>query len=174
MTHPGNDTELSTHEQNAETIRLDLQRMARGIRGFALLTTERRRRIVVSGHVDDDYLRNVAVLLEHHPELAATARLTADEIREHLRFTGAYQGVGRELVLHGHKMTDTIINERASIGQRALHVHQIARTINHPPGSASVVPHLEALDRDFTRGRRRRRARAEENPPAETDETLVD
>lgn len=173
MPHPGNDTELS-HQQNADTIRLDLQRMARGIRGFALLTTERRRRVVVSGHVDDDYLRNVAVLLEHHPELAATARLTADEIRDHLRFTGAYQSVGRELILHGHTMTDTIINERSSIGQRALRVHQIARTLNHLAEGNSVVPHLEALDRDFTRGRRRRRARAEESTPAETDETLVD
>jgi hypothetical protein len=74
------------------------------------------------------------------------------------------------LVLNGHKMTDTIINERASIGQRALHVHQIARTINHPAGASSVVPHLEALDRDYTRRRRRRRGNAEESTPAETDE----
>jgi riboflavin synthase len=157
MPHVDHDTEFSTHEENAESIRHDLQRMARRIRGFTLLTTERRRRVVVSGHVDDDYLRNVALLLDQHPDLAITARLTAEEIRDHLRFSGAYQGVGEELILHGRKMTDTLINERASIGQRALHVHQISRTINHPPGTASVVPHLEALDREFTRGRRRRR-----------------
>ena len=169
MTHPGNDTELS-HQQNADTIRLDLKRMARGIRGFALLTAERRRRVVVSGHVDDDYLRRIIGLLDHHPDLAAIAGLSGDEIREHLRFTGAYQGVGQELLLHGHTMTDTIINERSSIGQRALRVHQIARTLNHPAEDNSVVPHLEALDRDYTRGRRRRRARAEESAPAETEE----
>jgi hypothetical protein len=169
MSHPGNDTELS-HQQNADIIRLDLKRMARGIRGFALLTAERRRRVVVSGHVDDDYLRRIAGLLDHHPDLAAIAGLSSDEIHEHLRFTGAYQGVGRELVLHGHTMTDTIINERSSIGQRALRVHQIARTLNHRAEGTSVIPHLEALDRDYTRGRRRRRAKAEEGTPAETEE----
>ncbi len=169
MTHPANDAELS-HQQNADRIRLDLKRMVRGIRGFALLTAERRRRVVVSGHVDDDYLRSIIGLLDHHPDLAATAGLSGDEIREHLLFTGAYQSVGQELILHGHTMTDTIINERSSIGQRALHVHQIARTLNHPAGASSVVPHLEALDRDYTRGRRRRRARAGEATPAETDE----
>lgn len=170
MTHPDIDSEFPTHEENAEAIRHNLQRMARGIRGLALLTAERRRRIVVSGHVDDDYLRSVAGLIDHHPDLAAAARLTADEIRDHLRFTGAYRNVGQELILHGHKVSDTIISERASIGQRALHVHQMARTINNPPGTSSIVPQLEALDRDYTRGRRRRRARAEENAQAESDE----
>lgn len=169
MTHPGNDTELS-HQQNADIIRLDLQRMARGIRGFALLTPERRRRVVISGHVDDGYLRRIVGLLDHHPDLAAIGGLSSDEIREHLRFTAAYQSVGQELILHGHTMTDTIINERSSIGQRALRVHQIARTLNHPAGASSVVPHLEALDRDYTRGRRRRRARAEESAPAQAEE----
>jgi hypothetical protein len=88
MPHVDHDTELSTHEENAESIRHDLQRMARRIRGFTLLTTERRRRVVVSGHVDDDYLRNVALLLDQHADLAITARLTAEEIR---RQTGRSQ-----------------------------------------------------------------------------------
>ncbi|HEU4886289.1 MAG TPA: carboxypeptidase-like regulatory domain-containing protein, partial [Thermoanaerobaculia bacterium] len=80
------DTELPMHEENAQTIRQDLRRMARGIRGFTLLTTERRRRIVVSGHVDDDYLRNVALLLDQHPDLAAAAILLSTSTGLLLRY----------------------------------------------------------------------------------------
>jgi len=142
--------------------------MAREIRGFALLTTERRRRIVVSGHVGDDYLRSVAGLLDHHPELAVNARLSSEYLGEHLRFSGAYHDVGQELILHGHKMTDTITNERASIGQRALHVYQIARTINHPPGPirwfliwklSTAITRADAADAGQERRRALRRRR---------------
>jgi hypothetical protein len=157
----------SEHEDNAQAIRQDLQRLASGIRGFSLLTTERRRRVVISGHVDDDYLRSMALLLEAQPELATVCQITAAEVRDHLSFSGAYHGVGEELILNGRKMDDTLISERASIGERLLRTQKIARNINTPAGNTSLVPHLEALDRDFSRGRRKRpRVKSDEsNPP---------
>jgi hypothetical protein len=144
-----------SHEDTAQAIRRALLQLVEGIRGFALLTPERRRKVTVSGHVDDDFLRSLALLLEAHPDVAAMTQLTSDEIGDHLRFSGSYHGVGEELMLNGRKMVDTLIAERASIGERAIVALKIARSINTPKDRASLVPHLEAIDRDFVRGRRR-------------------
>lgn len=149
--------DTSIHEENARVIRLDLQRLAAGIRGFALLTSERRRKLTTTGHVEDDFLRRMALLIDAHgTDVATPAKITGAEIRDHLRFSGPYQGVGEELMLHGRKMSDTLLAERADIGQRALVALKIARDINSPADRASLVPHLEAIDREFSRGRRRR------------------
>jgi hypothetical protein len=51
---------------------------------------------------------------------------------------------------------DTLLAERASIGERALRALKIARDINTPAGRDSLVPHLEAIDQEFSRGRRKR------------------
>ncbi|MGZ5441975.1 MAG: hypothetical protein ACXW5U_16385 [Thermoanaerobaculia bacterium] len=146
----------SPHEDNAQAIRQDLQRLMQGVRGLTLLTTERRRKVTVSGHVDDDFLRSMALLIEAHPDIATSSQITSAEIRDHLNFSGSYQGVGEELMLDGRKMIDTLTAERADVGERALRALKIARSINFPAGRDSLVPHLEAIDRDFSRGRRRR------------------
>jgi hypothetical protein len=146
------------HEESAQTIRLDLERMAQGIRGFTLLTPERRRKLTTSGHVDEGFLRHIALLIDANADVAAASRITGAEIRDHLSFSGAYQGVGDELMLKGRMMNDTRLAERADIGERALRALKIARDINTPAGRDSLVPHLEAIDREFSRGRRRRAA----------------
>lgn len=156
----------SQHEDNAQAIRVDLQRLAQSIRGFALLTSDRRRKLTTSGHVDDDYLRHIALLIDAQPEVAAVTQLSSAEIRDHLHFSGAYQGVGEELMLGGRKMSDTLLAERADIGERALRAHKIARDMNTPAGRESLVPHLEAIDREFSRGRRKR-AVAKKEPKTE-------
>ena len=154
------------HEDNAQGIRLDLARLVQGIRGFTLLTPEQRRRFNISGHVDDDYLRSVALLLDANSDVAGPSRLTGAEIREHLQFSGSYQGVGEELRLHGRMTDDTLLAERASIGERALRAVKIARDINTPAGRDSLVPHLEAIDREFSRGRRKRPSGKKPEDPA--------
>lgn len=149
----------SSHEETAQTIRLDLQRLSQGIRGFVLLSAGRRRKLNVRGHVDDDFLRSMALLVEAHPDIAATARLTSSEIQDHLHFTGAYQGVGEDLMLHGRQMSDTLLSERADIGARALCALRLAREVNLLPSErAALIPQLEAIEREFTRGRRKRSA----------------
>jgi hypothetical protein len=144
------------HEDNAQAIRAELQRLLQGLRGLTLLTPERRRQVVVTGHVDEDYLRGVALLLDAHPDVAAASQLSGSEIRDHLNYSGPYQGVGDEMMLSGRKVNDTLLAERASIGERCIRALRIARSINSPAGRESLVPHLEALDREYTRGRRRR------------------
>lgn len=148
-----------THEENAQILRRDLQRMAQSIRGFALLTSERRRQLTTSGHVDDDFLRHIALLIDANADVATASHLTGAEIRDHLLFSGSYQGVGEELMLHGRTTADTLLAERASFGERALRALKIARSMNEPAGRESLVPHLEAIDRDFSRGRRKRAAK---------------
>ena len=159
----------STHEDNATTIRFDLQRLARGIRGFTLLTTDRRRQLNVAGHVDDDFLRRMALLIESNADVANSSKVTAAEIRDHLTFHGAYDGVGEELVLHGRKMNDTLLAERGDIGERALRALKIARNMTGPSDREALIPHLEAIDREFSRGRRRKRS----VPKPEEPETPV-
>ncbi|HEX6100993.1 MAG TPA: hypothetical protein VF432_32045 [Thermoanaerobaculia bacterium] len=148
----------SPHEDNAQAIRQELQRLMQGVPGLTLLTTEGRRRIAVSGHVDPDFLRSMALLIEAHGDIAVASQLTSAEIREHLSFAGPHQEVGEELMLNGRKMIDTVIASRASVGERALLALKIARSINTPAERAALVPHLEAIDREFSRGRRRRPA----------------
>lgn len=146
----------TSHQDSAQAIRLELQRLLQGVRGFTLLTTERRRQIIVSGHVDEDFLRSMALLIEAHPDVAAMTQLTAAEIRDHLDFYGSHLSVGEELMLNGRKTIDTLLSERASIGERALGALKIARSVNSLAVRESLVPHLEAIDRNFTRGRYRR------------------
>ena len=100
----------------------------------------------------------MALLIEAHPDIATSSQLTSAEILDHLNFSGSYGGVGEELMLHGRKIVDTLVAERADIGERAIRALKIARSINFPAGNDSLVPHLEAIDRDFARGRRRRAA----------------
>jgi hypothetical protein len=155
----------SPHEDNAQAIRLELQRLVQNIPGFTLLTTERRRRVSVTGHVDDDFLRSMALVLEAHPDVAAVSQITAAEVRDHLNFTGAHRGVGEELMLNGRKMLDTLIDARASVGERALRALNISRNVNAPADRQALVAHLEAIDRDFSRGRRRRAAAKKPGEP---------
>jgi hypothetical protein len=144
------------YEDNAQSIRLDLQRLMHGVRGFILLTPQQRRKFSVSGHVDDDFLRRMTLLIDAHPDIATMSQLTSADVRDHLSFRGAYDGVGEEMMLNGRKMVDTLTAERASVGERALRALNIARSVNTPAGSESLVPHLEAIDREFSRGRRKR------------------
>lgn len=146
----------TAHEDNAQAIRLDMQRLVQGIRGFTLLTTARRRRLTISGHVDDDFLRSMALLIDAQPDVAMPSKITGAEIRDHLAFSGSYQGVGEQMMLDGRKMSDTLLAERADVGERALRALRIARDLNTPSDRAAVIPHLEAIDREFTRGRRKR------------------
>jgi hypothetical protein len=154
----------SAYEDHAQSIRSNLLQLVQSIRGFTLLTTERRRKINVSGHVDEDFLRSMALLIEATPTIAAACDITAAEIRDHLQFSGSYQGVGEELILNGRKMADTVLAERADVGERTLRALKMARSINFPAGKDSLVPHLEAIEHEFVRGRRRRRK-------PQTDET---
>jgi hypothetical protein len=153
-----------THEDSAQTIRIDLQRLAQGIRGFALLTTDRRRQLNITGHVDEEYLRRVALLLDSNTDVANSSKLTSAEIRDHLAFYGAYDGVGEELMLNGRKMSDTLLAERGGIGERAIRAVKIARDMTSPSDREALIPHLESIDREFSRGRRRKR------PVTQTDE----
>ena len=154
----------SAHEDKAQAIRLELQRLMQEIRGFSLLTGGRRRKVTLTGHVDDDFLRSMALLIEAQPEIATSSRITSAEILDHLNFTGSHRAVGEELVLNGRKMLDTLLAERADVGQRALLALKIARNINTPADRASLVPHLEAIDREFSRGRRKRTAKKTGDP----------
>jgi hypothetical protein len=155
----------TTHEDNAQTIRLDMQRLAQGIPGFTLLTSEQRKKFTVSGYVDDDFLRFIGLLLDANPDVVASSHLTGAEIRDHLHFSGSYKDVGGEMVLNGRMMIDTLTSERAKIGERALRALKIARSINTPAGRDSLIPHLEAIDRDFARGRRKRSAAKKADDP---------
>lgn len=161
------DTPGSTpYEDNAQAIRLDLQRLVHDIRGFTLLTPQQRRKFTVSGHVDEGFLRRMTLLIDAHPDIATMSQITSAEIRDHLSFSGAYGGVGEEMMLNGRKMVDTLTAERASIAERALRALNIARSVNTPAGGASLVPHLEAIDREFSRGRRKRAAARKPEDPA--------
>ena len=154
----------SPYQENAQAIRLDLHRLMQDVPGLALLTPQQRRKFQFSGHVDDDYLRRMTLLIDAHPDIATLSHITSAEIRDHLNFYGAYQGVGEEMMLNGRKMADTLTAERARIAEGALRAQKIARSVNEPAGRESLVPHLEAIDREFSRGRRKRAVAKPDDP----------
>ena len=158
--------ESLTHQDNAQAVLLDLRRLVGGVRGLTLLTEAGRRKLTIAGHVDDQFLRSIAVLLDNNPQLADSSEITGAEIRDHLNFSGSYQGVGEDLILNGQKVADTRLVERASVGRRALRVLKIARSASEPAERAALVPEMQAIDRLYSRGRRRRPATAKKEEPA--------
>ena len=157
-----------THTQAADEIMLTLRRLIQAMRGYTPLTTEGRRRINVYGHVDDEFLRQIAVMLDVNPNLAAGGGITSAEVRDHLSFYGAHEGVGDELILLGQGVKDTLVNERALIGQKALQVFAIAKALTKPADREKVMPHLDNVQKNFARGKRRKAVRPGEETPAPT------
>jgi hypothetical protein len=155
----------ATHAQTAEEIINALRQVVRGsLPGYKLLAAARRRRINMSGHVHEDFLRQVAVMLDVNPALVAAVGLTGAEIREHLSFLAAYEKVGDELMLLGRGVKDTLVDAHAQVGQRALQAVAIARTITRPEDREKLMPHLDNIQKSFSRGKRKVRKPADEVP----------
>ena len=146
----------SPHPQNAQEIMVALRQLIHGMRGYKLMATGRRRKITISGHVDDEFLRQVAVMLDVTPHVAAGAQLTGAEIRDHLSFYASYEGVGDELILLGTGAKDTLLNEHADFGERALRAVTIAMAITKPEDREKLIPHLDNIRKNFSRGKRRK------------------
>jgi hypothetical protein len=157
-----------THTQAADEILLTLRRLIQAMRGYTPLTTEGRRRITLYGHVDDEFLRQIAVMLDANANLAAGVRLTGPEVRDHLSFYGAHEGVGDELILLGQGVKDTLNNERGEIGQKALQAFAFAKTLTKPADRERLMPHLENLQKNFSRGKRRKTTRPVDETPTPT------
>lgn len=155
----------ATPTQTSEEIINALRQLVRGsLPGYKLLAAQRRRRLNHSGHVDEEFLRQVAVLLDVNPALVGVVGLTGAEIREHLSFLAAFEKVGDELMLLGRGVKDTLTDAHAEGGQRALQAVAIARTITRPEDREKLVPHLDNIQKGFSRGKRKVRKPADEVP----------
>lgn len=164
-----------THTQAARDITLTLRQLVQGMRGYTLLTGERRRKINLAGRVEDEFLRQVAVMLEANAKLAGTVELSGDEVREHLSFYGAHEGVGDELILLGRGVKDTLLNERSVIGQKAIHAVNIAKTLTKPEDRELLMPHLDNIQKLFARGKRKKSSRLPATPePAKPETTKAE
>ncbi len=160
-----------THTQAAQEIRVILRRLIQAIRGYTPLTIQHRRRINVVGHVDDEFLRQMAILLDTNTNLAAGVGMTGAEVLDHLGFYGAHEGVGDELILLGEGVKDTLLKERAQIGQKALQAFAFAKTLTKPSDREKMMPHLDTIQKNFAHGKRRKTARPGEETaePAEPE-----
>lgn len=148
---------------NPHELLLMVRELVQGMKGYEPLPDGRRRKLNVSGHVDDDYLRAIAIMLEASPDLEVASKLTAAEVREHIQYHGEHAGIGEELIILGRGAKDTLVRERSSVGRRALQAVVIAKTLDAPEDQVVLFPHLKDMQRNFIRGKRRR---AKPEPPA--------
>jgi hypothetical protein len=169
-----NETETPstlTHTQSAQDILTKLRELVQALPDYKIIVTQRRRKLNMAGNVDDDFLRNVAIMVDATPHLAISAKITGEEIREHLGFHGAYAGIGDEMILLGRGAKDTLLEARGAIGQRALNAVAIARTLTKPEDREKLMPHLDNIQKNFARGKRKIRKPAEAAPePAAPDQ----
>ena len=161
-----------THTQSAQDILTKLRELVQALPDFKIIVARRRRQLNLAGNVDDDFLRNVAIMVDATPHLSISAQITGDEIREHLGFHGAYDGLGDELILLGRGAKDTLLEARGAIGQRALNAVAIAKTLTKPEDREQLMPHLDNIQKNFARGKRKVRKPAEAAPEPSTPDPI--
>jgi hypothetical protein len=86
---------------------------------------------------------------------AARVKLTGPEIRDRLEFRRQFLTLTREQHLVAKGLEDTIAEELAEIGQRALKAYKVAQTME-ADADEDLIPHLQAMQRALNRGRRKK------------------
>ena len=144
-----------THNDAARHLMLALRTLRESIPGLVLIPNERLKELVTAASVSDDFLETVTNSVEATPDLAAVSKLVPGEVRDVVEFSRAYNGAMDEVDLLRRMLRHTIIVRRARVGQEALKVFALAKSLNRPRKSDLLVPHIEAMRRTLARARRK-------------------
>ncbi len=145
------------HEDVANAMIVELRDLAQSIPGFAYAAKGRRRKISSAARLPDAFLEAVAVACDASPQLAVASEITAADLRSMIVFSRAFTTVADEMNLVARGLLDTVAEQRAQTGQRALRAYAVAKSINRPEDRELLIPHLANMQRTIARGRRRTR-----------------
>ena len=165
-------TEATTpinHEENAAAAMIKAREIAHSVPGFAFAVKGRRRKITSSASAPDVFLETVAVACDASPQIGASDDLTSAEVRDCLVSSRVYTSLGKEMILIGHGILDTVAEKRNSVSKRARRVYKHAKDLDHPEERELLVPHVENMKRALGRGR----PKAKTPPPPDVPPAAV-
>lgn len=141
------------HEENAAAAMTKAREIAQLVPGFAFAVKGRRRKIISSASAPDDFLETVAVACDASPQIGLSDNLTAAEVRDCLISSRVYTSLGKEMIMIGRGILDTVAESRNSVSKRARRVYKHAKDLDHPEETELLVPHVENMRRTIGRGR---------------------
>lgn len=125
---------------------------------LTIIPAAERRRLNAVASLPDDFLETIAVTVEETPEVGAPNRLTALEVRDLLVFSRVYYAFADQLEELVQNIRATVLSRRHEVGQRALGVYGIAKSVNRRSGK-QFVPNVPTMRRTLGRvGRKKTEA----------------
>lgn len=147
------------------------RRMAQQVRalietlpGLVFITPEENRRLTASAAIPDRFLEATAAAMDESPALASSGKMTAAALRDAIQMTQAYVALADELDRLARGVRGGMKVHRAAAGTEALRVYNVARRLNRPRDSQSLVSTLNQMERALGRLRVRARATPDEVP----------
>lgn len=143
--------------QRAMSVMVQVRELGRMVDGFRFAPKGRRARIGTVASLPEEFLHLAAAALDVNPALGVSSQITATEVREALSFKREFTNSAKETHLVAKGMEDTIAERLADVGERCLRFYNAAKRANGRDATASLVPHLEAMQRALGKGRRPRK-----------------
>ncbi|HEX6098212.1 MAG TPA: hypothetical protein VF432_17930 [Thermoanaerobaculia bacterium] len=144
----------SEYGQRAFALMIKVRELMNEIKGFRYSARGRRVKIGAASSLPEEFLQLMAVACDANAPFASRVQLTGPEIRDRLEFRREFLGLARETHLVAKGLEDTIAEELAEIGHRALKAYKTAQDMESGAEKESLIPHLEGMRRAINRGRR--------------------
>jgi hypothetical protein len=153
----------SEYGQRAFNLMIKVREVMTEIKGFRYSARGRRVKIGSTSSLPEEFLQLLAIACDATPAFAARVQLSGPEIRDRLEFRREFLGLASETHLVAKGLEDTIAEELADLGGRALKAYKTAQDMESGAEKESLIPHLEAMRRALNRGRRKK---VKEDPEA--------
>jgi len=145
----------TVHDVAAAKILGDIRTLMQTVRGFGFTSASHRRRINPSAAVSSDFLLSVALALDSSEALRKVSDVTPEQIRDIVSFCNAYGPVGEDMALTANGVTQSVREQRATVGTVALRVYRVARNFHTRAERDVLVPHIANMKRALGRGRKK-------------------
>jgi len=135
---------------------------------LAGMSTRERRRLANAVSVPDDFLEQIAVSVDHSPEVGTFHGITSNESRDMIVFSRVYYAFGEQIVQLGRSIQGAVTERRYDVCQRALAVYGSVKSANRPnrkPAVSNAASLRSALGRSG-RGRKTTDVQAPDTPVA--------
>ena len=159
----------SEHGQRAFALMIKVRDVMTEIDGFRYSARGRRVKIGAAATLPEDFLQLLAVACDANPAFAAKVQLTGPEIRDRLEFRRETLSLANETHLVAKGLEDTIAEELADLGSRALRAYKTAQDMESSAEKESLIPHLKAMTTALNRGRKKKAKPGDPNAAKKSD-----
>jgi hypothetical protein len=126
-------------------------------------TVKDRRRISTVAAIPDDFLLQIVDAIVEKPEAGAMNNITPDEVHDTIAFSSEYVRFAEQMEAIGRNVRAIVASKRFDLGQRALGVYGVFKSVDRPGQALSKAT---TLRRALGRSGRRKKSDA---PPPLTD-----